>query len=82
MRFLSFLFLLAFAGAVALFAWQNQQELTLTFLDWTVDAPMSLIIGAAFVLGMLSGWSLLRLVRRSVHRTAEMFDRRRERVAV
>ena len=81
MRFLSFLFLLAFAGVVAIFAWQNQQEATVKFFDWTVDAQMSLIIGAVFVLGMLSGWSLLRLLRRSLHRTAEMFDRR-ERVAV
>jgi lipopolysaccharide assembly protein A len=75
MRLFSFLFLLVFAGVVAIFAWQNRQEVTLNFIQWSLTADMAVILGGAFVLGMLSGWSILGMLRRSVGRTAELFNR-------
>ena len=71
MRVLCLLFLLAFAGAVALFAAQNQQELTLTFFNQTLSASVALVVGVAFLLGMLSGWTIVGLLRRSVARVTE-----------
>src|SRR2546423_1089835 len=38
MRFLCFLFLLAFGGAVAAFAYENQPEMTLRFLEDVVQS--------------------------------------------
>ncbi len=76
MRFLCFLFLIAFAGAVALFAHQNLQEVTLTFWDWTLTTSMAAVAGAAYVLGMLSGWSIVGMLRRSFNRTAEWVEQR------
>ncbi len=76
MRFLCFLFLLAFAGAVAVFAYQNQQELQLRFFDWNLTANVSLIIGAAYALGMLSGWTVVGMLRQSVNSVIAGIERR------
>jgi uncharacterized integral membrane protein len=71
MRFLCFLFLIAFAGAVGIFAWQNQQEITLQFFEWTTTASVAAAVGVAYGLGMLSGWSVVGIVRRSFRRVTE-----------
>jgi putative membrane protein len=71
MRFLCFLFLVAFAGAVILFALENQQAITLTFYNWTLTSTVATVIGASFVLGMFSGWSIVGMLRRSLYRVTE-----------
>jgi uncharacterized integral membrane protein len=71
MRWLYLLFLVAFVAAVGLFVFQNQQMMSLTFGQWTFDANVALVTIAAYVLGMLSGWSVVGLVRRSVARITE-----------
>jgi uncharacterized integral membrane protein len=77
MRFFSFLFLLVFAGVVGVFAWQNRQDVTLTFFQWSLTADMALILGGAFVAGMLAGWSVVAMVRRSFTRSAEWLEQQR-----
>jgi hypothetical protein len=77
MRFLCFLFLVAFAGAVGLFAYENQQSITLKFYNWEVTATVAAVIGAAFGLGMLSGWSIVGMLRRSIHRLTDAEQRER-----
>jgi uncharacterized integral membrane protein len=74
MRFLCFLFLLAFAGAVAVFAYQNQHDATVTFLNWQLTQPIALVVAASFGLGMLSGWSIVGMLRRSIHRASELLE--------
>jgi uncharacterized integral membrane protein len=69
---------LAFAGAVGVFAWQNQQEVTVTFFQWATTAQLALVIGVGYLLGMLSGWSVVGMLRRTVNRTAELFNQQRE----
>ena len=76
MRFFCFLLLLAFAGAVGIFAYQNQHEITVTFLQWGITHSLALIVGAAYVLGMLSGWTVLGMVRRSFDRSTELLESR------
>jgi len=71
MRFLCLLFLLAFAGAVGAFAYFNLQEISLRFFDWSVTTSVAVVAGAAYLLGMLSGWSVVGLLRRSVARVTE-----------
>jgi lipopolysaccharide assembly protein A len=78
MRVLYLLFLVIFAGAVALFAWQNQDSVTLVLFDWRVTASMAAILGVTYVLGMLSGWSVVGMVRRSFNRVAEGWERREQ----
>jgi uncharacterized integral membrane protein len=77
MRVLSFLFLLAFAGVVLLFALQNQQPATLIFFNWQWTATIAAVVGIAYGLGMLSGWSVVGMLRRSLHRFSESEEERR-----
>jgi uncharacterized integral membrane protein len=71
MRVLYFLFLVAFVGAVVAFAVQNQQEATLKFFNWNITLSVAIVTGGAFVLGMLSGWSVVGMLRRSLRRVTE-----------
>ena len=74
MRLFCLLVLLAVGAVVVLFALENQQEVTLTFWNQSVKASVALVVGAAYALGMLSGWTVLGLVRRSWERVTT-FDR-------
>jgi lipopolysaccharide assembly protein A len=74
MRFVYFLFLLIFAGAVAAFAYENQHDIALRFLDWSWSVNVPVVLGAVYVLGMLSGWTVVGMVRRSVYRITESRD--------
>jgi uncharacterized integral membrane protein len=71
MRFLCFLFLLAFAGATTAFALENMRDVTVTFFKWSYTGPLALIVAASFILGMFSGWSIVGMVRRSFNRVTE-----------
>ena len=71
MRIVYFIILLTFLGAVGIFAWQNQETITLLYLDRSVACPLALLIGIVYVLGMLSGWTVVGVVRRSLRRVSE-----------
>ncbi len=76
MRFLCFLFLLLFAGVVGAFAYYNQEATTVRFLDWSVTASLAVVAGVTYVLGMLSGWTIIGMVRRSANRVVEVIESR------
>jgi hypothetical protein len=78
MRLLSFLFLLAFVAAVAAFGYYNQSDVTVRFADREVSASLAAVVGVAYILGMLSGWTVVRVVRRSANNLAEGVERRYE----
>lgn len=65
MRFLCFVFLVLFTGVVAVFAYCNQDAVTLKFWDFPLTAPLSVVVGATYLLGMVSGWTVVRMLRRS-----------------
>lgn len=54
---------------------QNLNLVQVRFLAWSVSLPLALLIAALYLLGMLSGRSLLGLVRRL--RGRERLDRHR-----
>jgi uncharacterized integral membrane protein len=68
MRLLAFLILVVLLGAIGLFAWQNHSDVTVRFWNQEIDVPLSLLTGGAYVLGMLSGWSVVGIFRRSWQR--------------
>jgi lipopolysaccharide assembly protein A len=78
MRFISLLLLVAFVSAVAVFAAQNQQDVALNFLNGSVIASLAVVVGITYVLGMLSGWSVIGILRRSLRRVAEDVPVRRQ----
>jgi putative membrane protein len=75
-RFVLGVVLLVFLGAVGAFAVQNTQTVTVQFLKWGVTAPLALLTIAVYFLGMLSGWSVVSFLRRSIRRVASDQDPR------
>jgi putative membrane protein len=71
MRAICLLFLLVFAAVVVVLAVQNQHDVTLRFFDWSFTPPMALVLAVAYLLGMLTGGSIIGMIRRSLHRATE-----------
>jgi uncharacterized integral membrane protein len=71
MRVIAFLFLLVVVGALVVLGFQNRESVTLTFLNWSFAADLWLVVGTGYLLGMLSGWALVRLLKRSWHRVVD-----------
>jgi membrane protein YqaA with SNARE-associated domain len=71
MRVLCLLFLVAFTAAIVLFVAENHQEVIVSFWNRSLPTSLASVVGAAFALGMLTGWSIVGLVRRSLHRMTE-----------
>jgi len=63
--------LLLILGAIAIFALENREMMTLTFFGQSVTCPRSLMIAIVYVLGMLSGWIVVGLVQRLIRREVE-----------
>lgn len=74
MRTFCLLFLVAFTAAVALFAYSNQSETTLRFLQWEFTTSLAVIAGVAYLLGMFSGWTIVGMLRRSTNRVVESVE--------
>jgi uncharacterized membrane protein YciS (DUF1049 family) len=71
MRMFYFLMLLLFGGAIAVFALQNRELITLQYLDRSVSCSPTLLIAIVYLLGMVSGWTVVGFVQRSLRRSAE-----------
>ena len=71
MRVFYTLILLVFLGATAIFALQNREMITIQYLDRSVSCQLSLLIAIVYLLGMLTGWTMIGLLRRSIHRVSE-----------
>ena len=71
MRFICFLLLLAFTAVIVIFGLQNSEEITIKFLDRGFTLTFALLVAAVYVLGMLSGWSVVGMLRYSVRRFTE-----------
>jgi putative membrane protein len=69
MRWLNIAVVALFAIATALFAFQNFEIVTLTFLGFSARAPLALLVVIIYVLGMATGGSLFALLRRSIARS-------------
>jgi uncharacterized integral membrane protein len=52
-------------GAIVIFAIQNRPSVEVSFLVWSVSLPKVFLILGTYVLGMVSGWGLLELLKRS-----------------
>jgi uncharacterized integral membrane protein len=66
MRWLHLFLIVLFALAVVLFAAQNLQIVTMSFLGLSATVPVALLTVIFYFLGMATGGSLLALLRRLV----------------
>jgi len=71
MRYLQAFVFLAFLVAIGLFAAQNTDVITVNFLNWNVAQPVALLTVAVYVLGMLSGWTVLAFMRGSLRQVTQ-----------
>jgi len=65
MRIFNLIVFVVLVGVIVIFAFQNMQGVTVRFLDFAIDAPMAAVVIAVYVLGMLTGSSLIGAIRRS-----------------
>lgn len=68
MRWFYMIIVLLFVAAVAIFAFQNLQMVTISFLGFSARAPVAVIAAILYVLGMVTGSSLFAWFRRSLRR--------------
>ena len=60
-----YLIIIVFALATLIFAVQNLAVVTVSFLSMNIAAPLALLVLIIYVLGAVTGSSLLALLRRS-----------------
>ena len=68
MRVVYFLILVIVVAAVAIFAVQNNESITLQYLDRSISTTLPLLIAAVYLLGMVSGWTVIGFLKRSLRR--------------
>jgi putative membrane protein len=69
MRWVHLTVIVLFAAAILLFAIQNLELVTMSFLGFSVRAPLAILIAVVYLLGAATGGSLFALLRKSVKAT-------------
>ena len=69
MRILYLALIVLLAGVTILFALQNLQTITVSFLNWSVTLPIALVVMGAYALGMVTGGSVLAFLRWTLNRS-------------
>ena len=65
MRWIYLAVIILIAAATIIFALQNFEIVTMSFLGFNASAPLALLVAVAYLLGMATGGSLFALLRRS-----------------
>ena len=66
MRWFYLTIIVLFAAAVLIFAIQNLDLVTMSFLGFSVRAPLAILAAVVYVLGAVTGGSLYALLRWSL----------------
>ena len=65
MRSIYLIIIILFLAATVIFALQNLGVVTVSFLSMSITVPLALLVLIIYVLGAVTGSSLLALLRRS-----------------
>jgi lipopolysaccharide assembly protein A len=76
MRFVFLAIFVLLVAAAAIFAIQNLQPITVSFLGMTIHTRLAVLAVAVYVLGAVTGGSLLALLRQSYEGASEVITRR------
>jgi uncharacterized membrane protein YciS (DUF1049 family) len=71
MRIVCLLVLLVIIAAVVVFAVQNNEQVTLSYFSQSLTTSLPILIAVVYALGMLTGWTVIGFLRRSVRRVTE-----------
>ena len=66
MRWIHIAVIVLFAAVILIFAAQNFEIVTMSFLSLNARVPLALLVAIVYVLGMVTGGSLWSLLRRSI----------------
>ena len=66
MRWVHIAVICVFAAAVIVFASQNLQTVTMSFLGVSARIPLALMAAGVYLLGTVTGGSLIALLRQSI----------------
>jgi uncharacterized integral membrane protein len=69
MRWVHLIVIILFAAAILLFAIQNLEVVTMSFLGFSVRAPLAILIAVVYLLGAATAGSLFALLRKSIKAT-------------
>jgi uncharacterized integral membrane protein len=65
MRWVYLAVIILFAAATTIFATQNFEIVTMSFLGFNARVPLALLVAVAYLLGAATGGSLYAMLRRS-----------------
>jgi len=76
MRYIWFLVFLIFVAIIGVFAFENSDPVAINYLDQnlsvqSIHLPMSVLIGGIYVLGMLTGWTVVGFLKQTVQHVTE-----------
>ncbi len=71
MRVINAAVLVVVAIAIAVFCFQNFVTVSVDFLGWSVALPLPALVLVVYLIGMISGWSVLSFLRRSLYKATE-----------
>jgi lipopolysaccharide assembly protein A len=66
MRWVYLAIVIVFVAAILIFAFQNLGMVTMSFLGFSVNAPLAIVAAIVYVLGGFTGGSLFGLLRYSL----------------
>jgi len=66
MRWFYLILVVLIAAATLVFCVQNRDFVTMSFLNFSIRAPLSILAAVVYVLGAVTGGSLFALLRKSV----------------
>ncbi len=69
MRWAYLIVIVLFVVAIAVFALQNLGMATMSFLGFSIHAPLAVLAAVVYLLGAATGGSLFALLRKSVQET-------------
>ena len=65
MRLVYLTLIILLVAATLIFILQNREAVTMSFLGFSIRAPLAVLIAGVYVIGAVTGGSLFALVRRS-----------------
>ena len=73
MRAMCFLFLILFATAIGVLAYLNNHSIAVNvpFASHAPEVSFPVLVGGSYLLGMLSGWTVVGMLKRSWQRVTE-----------
>jgi putative membrane protein len=72
MRWIYLAIVIVFVAAIIIFAVQNLAAVTMSFLGFSVRAPLAVMAAVVYVIGGITGGSVFALLRKSVRESGSI----------